>query len=84
MSLTKILPRQLGATAVQQEQEALKRNTRVKGRQALRVVYDWLRADGRTPQVYGYADLNTILWMGDTAADMQKFLSVLGQRSRQP
>ena len=63
----------------QKELAALRSNDCITGRQVLRMVYDWLRADEHTSVIYGHADLLEAPWMGDKAMGTQKLLNCWGR-----
>ena len=73
-ALVKVLPKQLGIMVERKEQDALRVDSCVSGRQIVRRVYDWFKTDDYMSTVYSYSDLSDISWMGDRAGDMQKFL----------
>ena len=78
-ALMTYLPRALALRVDQKEQGALKETTFMAGRQALCVIWDWLRTDARVATTYCYSDLTDMPWMDDRATDVQKLLHCWGE-----
>ena len=61
----KTLPRDLARKVQKHEQEALKLDTTLAGRQIVWLLIDYFRTDDHMATIYGYNDLHNITWFGD-------------------
>ena len=54
--------------------DAYKANSTLTGRQIVRMIYDWFRTDAHMSTYFSFNDLQTLAWLGDKPADMEKLL----------
>ena len=80
-ALIKTLPEQLHIRAQAKEMEAYKNDTAITGRQAVRVIYDWLLTDAHVSTFFSFHDLSQLTWLGANQR-ASKIPAGLGSRSR--
>ena len=71
-ALNKTLPQQLRIRAPGKELEACKKDTPLTRRHIVHVIYDWFKTDAHTAAFFSFTDLQTLAWLGDKPADIEK------------